>query len=73
LFFFAVFCGGTPGRAEKNEPKTPVAPDELDVGPGEAAWSAAGFRNFRFKEFPIADVRKLAMGGKKRPEADSWN
>jgi hypothetical protein len=61
------------GEDRKNEPKTPDAPDALDVGPGEAARSAAGFRNFRFKEFPIADVRKLAMGGKKRPEAGTWN
>ena len=30
LFFFAVLFGSTPGRAEKNKPKLPDAPD---VGP----------------------------------------
>jgi hypothetical protein len=52
-FFFAVLCGGIPGRAEKYKPKILDALDVLDVGPGRASIS------------PIADARKSAMSGKK--------
>jgi hypothetical protein len=57
----------------KNEPKTPDAPDALDVGPGEASSSAggspeamrsaAGFHNFGFSDFPTADAQISELGG----------
>jgi hypothetical protein len=62
LFYFAVLRGGIPGKAEKNEPKTPDALVVLDVGPGEAARAAAGFHNFGFKDFPIADTQISELG-----------
>jgi hypothetical protein len=71
LFFFAALRGDTPGKAEKNEPKTPDALDVLDVGPGEAARSAAGFHNFGFTDFPIADTQISELGVSCRPTADA--
>jgi hypothetical protein len=53
LFFFAAFCGGIPGRTEKNEPKTPDALDVLDVGSDGASISACrdGWRIVRGNVF----------------------
>ena len=81
IFFFAVLCGGIPGKSKKNKPKTP---DVLDAGSNgasisacrdgrgspEAMWSAAGFHNFGFKDFPIADTQISELGGCCRPTTD---
>ena len=58
MFFFAVLFGGTPGRAERNEPKIPDALDALDFGvsgrPVVARGNAVdcGFSQFRVQRFP---------------------
>ena len=79
IFFFAVLCGDTPG-CPKKKPKTPDALDVLDVGSDrtsisaggspEAMWSAAGFHNFGFTDFPIADAQISELGVCCRPTAD---
>jgi hypothetical protein len=67
-FFLRCASRGTlRGGAKKNEPKML---DALDAGSDGAARSAAGFHNFGFTDFPIADTQISEPGGCCRPEAD---